>query len=170
MVISHWGWRGRCLSHSTIVVKANKYRHGLFLFSDEEIQIQKVKWLDQGHIEKLLEKLKFKPNNETLKQHHYSLLYKAYSMLERKKYCAIILQEMLTDPWIPTPTKLWLFYFLGLWKWSEVKVTQSFPSLCDTIGYTVHGMLQARILEFPSPEDISNLGSNPGLPRCIWIL
>ena len=84
-------------------------------------------------------------------------------MLERKKYCAIILQEMLTDPWIPTPTKLW-FYFLGLWKWSEVKVTQSFPSLCDPIGYTVHGMLQARILEFPSPEDIPNPRIEPRSP------
>ena len=85
-------------------------------------------------------------------------------MLERKKYCDIILQEMLTDPWVPTPTKIWLFYFLCLWKWSEVKVTQSFPSLCDTMGYTVHGILQTRILEFPSPEDLPNSGIEPRSP------
>ena len=30
----------------------------------------------------------------------------------------------------------------------EVKVAQSCPTLCDPIGYTVHGILQARILEW----------------------
>ena len=85
-------------------------------------------------------------------------------MLERNKYCDIILQEMLTDLWVPTPTKIWLFYFLSLWKWSEVKVTQSFPSLCDPMGYTVHGILQTRILEFPSPEDLPNSGIEPRSP------
>ena len=30
---------------------------------------------------------------------------------------------------------------------SEVKVTQSYPTLCDFMDYTVHGILQARILE-----------------------
>ena len=85
-------------------------------------------------------------------------------MLETNKYCDIILQEMLTDLWVPTPTKIWLFYFLSLWKWSEVKVTQSFPSLCDPMGYTVHGILQTRILEFPSPEDLPNSGIEPRSP------
>ena len=31
---------------------------------------------------------------------------------------------------------------------SEVKITQSCPTLCDTMDYTVHGILQARILEW----------------------
>ena len=38
------------------------------------------------------------------------------------------------------------------WK-SEVKFSQSWPTLCDPMDYTVHGILQARILEwvvFPS--------------------
>jgi len=30
----------------------------------------------------------------------------------------------------------------------KVKVTQPCPTLCDPINYTVHGMLQARILEW----------------------
>ena len=30
----------------------------------------------------------------------------------------------------------------------KVKVTQSFPTLCDVMDYTVHGILQARILEW----------------------
>ena len=30
----------------------------------------------------------------------------------------------------------------------EVKVTQSCMSLCDPMDYTVHGILQARILEW----------------------
>ena len=31
-----------------------------------------------------------------------------------------------------------------------VKVTQSCPTLCDPVDYTVHGILQARILEWVS--------------------
>jgi len=31
---------------------------------------------------------------------------------------------------------------------SEVKVVQSCPTLCDPMDYTVHGILQARILEW----------------------
>ena len=34
------------------------------------------------------------------------------------------------------------------WKWSKAKVTQSCPTLCDPVDYTVHGILQARILEW----------------------
>ena len=37
----------------------------------------------------------------------------------------------------------------------KVKVTQTYPTLCDPVDYTVHGILQARILE-PIP-------STPGL-------
>ena len=32
--------------------------------------------------------------------------------------------------------------------WSEVKVAQSCPTLCDPIDYVVHVILQARILEW----------------------
>ena len=32
--------------------------------------------------------------------------------------------------------------------YSEVKVAQSYPTLCDPMGYTVHEILQARILEW----------------------
>ena len=52
---------------------------------------------------------------------------------------------------------------------SEVKVAQSCPTICKPMDYTVHGILQARILEwvaFPFPTQ----GSNPGLPHCRWIL
>ena len=34
------------------------------------------------------------------------------------------------------------------WKWKKVKVTQLCPTLCDCMNYTVHGILQARILEW----------------------
>ena len=30
----------------------------------------------------------------------------------------------------------------------ELKVTQSLPTLCDSMDYTVHGILQARLLEW----------------------
>ena len=43
----------------------------------------------------------------------------------------------------------------------KVKVAQSCPTLCDPLDYTVHGILQARILgwaAFPSPGDLPNPG------------
>ena len=36
----------------------------------------------------------------------------------------------------------------GVHTLSEVKITQSCPTLCDPMGYTVHGILQVRILEW----------------------
>ena len=56
----------------------------------------------------------------------------------------------------------------------KVKVAQLCPSLCDPMDYTVHGILQARILEwvaFPFSQGIfPTQGSNPGLWYCRQIL
>ena len=56
----------------------------------------------------------------------------------------------------------------------KVKVAQSCLTLCDPMDYIVHGILQARLLEwvpFPSPGDLPNpQGSNPGLSHCGQIL
>ena len=55
----------------------------------------------------------------------------------------------------------------------KVKVAQPCPTLCDSMDYIVHGILQARILEcipFPSPWIFPAQGSNPGLPHCGQIL
>ena len=59
----------------------------------------------------------------------------------------------------------------------SVKVTQSCLTLCDFRDYTVHGILQARILEwvaFPfsrgSSRDLPNPGVEPGLLHCRQIL
>ena len=46
------------------------------------------------------------------------------------------------------------------------KVTQSCQTLCKPLDYTVHGILQARILEWIFPTQ----GSNPSLPHCRQIL
>ena len=55
-----------------------------------------------------------------------------------------------------------------------VKVAQSYPTLCNPVDYTVHGILQARILEWVSLSLLQgifpNQGSNPGLPHCRRIL
>ena len=51
----------------------------------------------------------------------------------------------------------------------KVKVVQSCSTVCNPMDYTVHGILQARILEwvaFPSPGDLPNPGiklKSPGL-------
>ena len=48
-----------------------------------------------------------------------------------------------------------------------MKVAQSCPILCDSMDYTVHGILQARILEwiaFPCSGDLPNPGIEPRSP------
>ena len=55
----------------------------------------------------------------------------------------------------------------------KVKVTQSCLILCDPMDYTVHGILQARILEYiavPFQGIFSTQDSNPGLSYYRWIL
>ena len=53
-------------------------------------------------------------------------------------------------------------------------VTQSCPTLCDPMNYTVHGMLQAGILGMGSLSLLQGIfptqGSNPGLLQCRRIL
>ena len=43
----------------------------------------------------------------------------------------------------------------------KVKVTQSCLTLCDPMGYTVHGILQARILEWVAFLPFSKGSSQP---------
>ena len=48
-----------------------------------------------------------------------------------------------------------------------MKVTQSCPTLCDPRNYTVHGLLQAKILEwvaFPFSRGLANSGTEPRFP------
>ena len=56
----------------------------------------------------------------------------------------------------------------------KVKVVQSCLTLRDPMAYTVHGILQARTLEwvaFPFLQGIfPTQGSNPGFLHCRWIL
>ena len=60
------------------------------------------------------------------------------------------------------------------WNSMKVKVSQSCLTLCDPVDYTVHGILQARILEwiaFCFSRGIHpTQGSNPGLLHCRWLL
>ena len=62
---------------------------------------------------------------------------------------------------------------LGKCPLHPVKLAQSCPTLCDTMDYTVYGILQAGILEMGSISLLQifpNQGSNPGLPHCRQIL
>ena len=55
----------------------------------------------------------------------------------------------------------------------KVKVTQSCPTLCDLVDYTVHGILQARILEwitFPFSRGSSKPRDWTRLPLCRRVL
>ena len=55
-----------------------------------------------------------------------------------------------------------------------MNIIQSCPTLCDSMDYTVHGVFQARILEWVaflfSRGIFPPQGRNPGLPRCRQIL
>ena len=56
---------------------------------------------------------------------------------------------------------------------NEVKVTQSCPTLCNPMDHTVHGIFQARILEWvaiPFSGTFPTQGLNPGLLHCRRIL
>ena len=55
----------------------------------------------------------------------------------------------------------------GGWGAGKVKVAQSCPSLCDLRDYTVHGILQARILAWvaiPFSRESPNPGIKPRVP------
>ena len=62
----------------------------------------------------------------------------------------------------------------NIWDLSSLKVAQSCPTLCDPMDYTVHGILQARILEWLAVSLLQGIfptqGSNPGLSHCRLIL
>ena len=51
----------------------------------------------------------------------------------------------------------------------KVKEAQPCPTLFDPMDYTVHGILQARILSLLQGIFLTQ-GSNPGLPYCRQIL
>ena len=58
------------------------------------------------------------------------------------------------------------FFFFYVYE-VKVKVAQSCLTLCNPVDYTVHGILQARILEwaaFPSSGDLLNPGIEPRFP------
>ena len=63
-----------------------------------------------------------------------------------------------------------IMWIVNWWKW----VAQSCPALCDPTDYTVHGILQARILEWVALSLLQGIfptqRSNPGLPHCRRIL
>ena len=55
----------------------------------------------------------------------------------------------------------------------KVKVAHLYLTLCDPMGYKVHGILQARILEwvaFPFSRDLPNPGLELRTPTCRRIL
>ena len=58
------------------------------------------------------------------------------------------------------------FFFFYVYE-VKVKLAQSCMTLCNPVDYTVHGILQARILEwaaFPSSGDLLNPGIEPRFP------
>ena len=68
-----------------------------------------------------------------------------------------------------TYTRFSFIMFIGEAYTSEVSESesQSCPTLCDSMDYIVHGILQGRILEwvaFPFSRNLPNSGIQPGSP------
>ena len=78
------------------------------------------------------------------------------------KVKSLSLVRLLATPWTAAHQAPPSMGFSRQEYWSGVKVTQLCPALCDLMDYTVHGILQARILEFSlSPGDLLNPGIGP---------
>ena len=58
-------------------------------------------------------------------------------------------------------TKLLEYHCISKWVSKWVKAAQSCPTLCDPIDYTVHGILQARILQWVVAFPFSRGSSQP---------
>ena len=107
---------------------------------------------------------------KSLLQHHSS---KA-SVL----WCSAFFMVQLSHPYMiigkkKTTIRLTIQTFVCKIMWSEVKVTQLCLTLCDPMDYTVHEILQARILEWvavPFSRGSSTQGLNPRLLHCRRIL
>ena len=66
----------------------------------------------------------------------------------RVKGAKISCSSLTTKKWQNWYLKIWIFFFFSIYLAVKVKVAQSCPTLCDPMVYTVHGILQARILEW----------------------
>ena len=59
------------------------------------------------------------------------------------------LSRLMEKKWLPLLLKQSIIFLYSCNKFSvKAKVAQSRPTLCDPMDYTVHGILQARILEW----------------------
>ena len=80
-----------------------------------------------------------------------------------------VLPNLCPFTWTAVHVHAQLTYMLGV----KVKVTQLCLTLCEPMDYTVHGILQARILaiQYSHLQGIfPTQGSNLGFPHYKWIL
>ena len=75
----------------------------------------------------------------------------------------------ISSPWEDI-TFWWLFFhaFLYTFMWKQKSLKKSCLTVCDPMDRTVHGILQARILEFLSPGDLPNPGMEPHCGRILY--
>ena len=99
--------------------------------------------------------------------------YLSVSYLFTFSYCSWGSQGQNTELVCRSPLKWTTFWYLE--NEMIVKVTQSFLILCDPMAYPVHGIFQARIMEWVGSFSLlqrtfPTQGLNPGLPHCRQIL
>ena len=85
---------------------------------------------------------------------------------KRRLHMDIIRWKILKSGWLYSlQSKMWKLYTVSKNKTGSCSESES-RSLCDPMYYTVHGILQAKILEwiFPFPGDLPNPWIEPKFP------
>ena len=149
----HWVGDARYMIHARYIASVHGYDFSL---------LQRAKFYVAGASVLLSFSKYFMTETQVPTQHWYLEIQSIIG--------APLLKKLHVGPdnqWSPGPTSLsrpphWSFPWLV-----KVKVTQSCLTLCDLMNYTVHGILQARILEWvaiPFSWDLPNPGINPTSP------
>ena len=109
--------------------------------------------------------------DEWIKKLWYIYTIEYYSTIKRNAFESVPMRQMNQEPIIQSEVKserkIQIMYI------KKVKVTQSCPTLCDLMDYTVCGILQARILEwvaFPFSRGSSKPKDQTDLLYCWQIL
>ena len=100
----------------------------------------------------------------------YFLPLQEYTLINHKSEQCVFCSPFLHIVYHPCWILVSLTDFQKKWKWKLLSCVR----LCDNMDYIVHGILQARILEwvaFPFSRGSSQpRDQNPDLPHCRWIL
>ena len=123
------------------------------------------KYMKRCSISLFSRKMHIKTQGETISHQSEQLLSKKKNQKQKIQVMARTWLNQNPQTWLPLKTAQLLL---------KVEVAQSCPTVRDSINYTVHGILQARILEWAAIPFLQGISPtqvlNWGLLHCRWIL